>query len=181
MKLLVIDVQNAVYTPALFAYARFTEHLVLLMQTARRNGTEVIFVRHDDGAGQPLSAGSPGFEIAAPFAPLPGERIFDKTVNSPFRGTGLTEYLRSCGAESLMITGLQTEYCIDAAVKCGFEHGFNIIVPEYTNSTYDNPYFDKETAYKYFNEFMWGKRYAKIITMEDAIQLLQESKKGSRN
>ena len=46
-------------------------------------------------------------------------------------------------------------------------------LPSYTNSTYDNPYFDKETAYKYFNEFMWGTRYAKIITVEQAIQLLQ--------
>ncbi len=48
-----------------------------------------------------------------------------------------------------------------------------MLVPSYTNSTYDNPYFDKETAYKYYNEFMWGRRYAKIITVEQALQLLQ--------
>jgi hypothetical protein len=36
-----------------------------------------------------------------------------------------------------------------------------------------DPYFDKETAYKYYNEFMWGTRYAKIITVEKAIQLLK--------
>ena len=53
------------------------------------------------------------------------------------------------------------------------EKGFNLFVPEYTNSTYDNPYFDKETAYKYYNEFMWEGRYAKIITLEQAIELLQ--------
>ena len=54
-----------------------------------------------------------------------------------------------------------------------FEKRFNMLVPSYTNSTYDNPYFDKETAYKYYNEFMWGRRYAKIITVEQAIELLQ--------
>ena len=37
----------------------------------------------------------------------------------------------------------------------------------------DTQNFDKETAYKYYNEFMWGRRYAKIITLEQAIQLLQ--------
>ena len=172
MKLLVIDVQNAVYTPALFAYERFTENLALLMQTARRNGTEVIFVRHDDGAGQPLSAGNPGFEIAAPFAPLHGERMFDKTVNSPFRGTGLTEYLRSCGTDSLMITGLQTEYCIDAAVKCGFEHGFRIFVPAYANTTCDNAYLTGEQTYRYYNEMIWPRRYAKCIPSAEAAALL---------
>lgn len=47
-------------------------------------------------------------------------------------------------------------------------------LPSYTNSTYDNPYFDRETAYKYFNEFMWETRYAKVITVEQqAIRLLQ--------
>ena len=72
MKLLVIDVQNAVYTPALYAYDAFTENLVQLILTARKTGTEVIFVRHNDGAGSPLSPGNPGFEIAAPFAPIAG-------------------------------------------------------------------------------------------------------------
>ncbi len=62
---------------------------------------------------------------------------------------------------------------MDATIKSGFEKGFNMIVPSYTNSTYDNPYFDKETAYRYFNEFMWKDRYAKTITVEQAIQLLQ--------
>ena len=142
MKLLVIDVQNAVYTPALYAYDAFTENLSRLIESARRTGTEVIFIRHDDGAGEPLSPGHHGFEIAAPFAPLSGERIFDKQVNSPFRDSGLTEYLRSCGENTLMIAGLQTEYCVDAAVKCGFEHGFRIIVPAYANTTTGMPTAD---------------------------------------
>ena len=38
--------------------------------------------------------------------------------------------------------------------------------------------FDKETAYKYFNEFMWGRRYAKIITVEEAVQILQSENKN---
>ena len=54
------------------------------------------------------------------------------------------------------------------------QKGFNLYVPAYTNSTYDNPYFDKEAAYKYFNEFMWGRRYAKIITVEEAIRMMKK-------
>ena len=37
------------------------------------------------------------------------------------------------------------------------------IVPAYANSTYGNPYFDGETAYKYYNEFMWPVRYAQAF------------------
>ena len=87
--------------------------------------------------------------------------------------TGLTEYLYSKGEKDIITIGVSTDYCMDATIKSGFEKGFNILVPSYTNSTYDNPYFNKETAYKYYNEFMWGTRYAKIITVEQAIQLLQ--------
>ena len=69
---------------------------------------------------------------------------------------------------------------MDATVKSGFEKGFNIIIPEYTNSTYDNPYFDKEAAYHYFNDFMWNKRYAKVISFEQAVQLLQSKDNKKR-
>ena len=108
------------------------------------------------------------------FAPRDDERRFKKNVNSAFHPmTGLTEYLKSKGEKDIITIGVSTDYCMDATIKSGFEKGFNMLVPSYTNSTYDNPYFDKETAYKYYNEFMWGRRYAKIITVEQAIQLLQ--------
>ena len=172
MKLLVIDVQNAVYTPVLYAYDEFTENLTRLIQTARKTGTEVIFVRHDDGAGAPLSPGDPGFEIAAPFTPLPGERIFDKNVSSPFRSSGLTEYLRQSGEDTLMVTGLQTEYCVDATVKCGFEHGFRIIVPAYANTTTDNEYLTGAQSYHYYNALIWNRRYAACIPAADAAAMM---------
>ena len=35
--------------------------------------------------------------------------------------------------------------------------------------------FDKETAYRYFNEFMWPKRYAKAVSVEDAIEMMKNS------
>ena len=72
------------------------------------------------------------------------------------------------------MTGVCTDFCLDATIKSGFEHGFNIIVPAYANSTYDNPYFDKETAYKFYNEFMWPKRYAKTVTVEETIAMMRQ-------
>ena len=61
----------------------------------------------------------------------------------------------------------------DATVKSGFEKGFHIIIPAYANSTYDNPYFDGETAYKYYNEFMWPVRYAQAVTVDEAIAMME--------
>ena len=140
-----------------------------LINHARNNDVEVIYVRHDDGEGHELTKGTAGFEIYDGFSPMPGERIFDKTVNSAFNGTGLLEYLKQKEVTEIVIVGLQTDYCIDATIKAGFEHGFKMIVPANANSTFENPYMSAEQIYHYYNEFMWNKRYAQCVSVEEAI------------
>lgn len=63
----------------------------------------------------------------------------------------------------MVVVGLQTDYCIDATIKCGCEHVFKMLVPENANSTFDNAFMSAETSYKYYNEFIWKDRYAKCI------------------
>ena len=75
--------------------------------------------------------------------------------------------------KDIIVVGVSTDYCIDATVKSGFEQGFHIIIPAYANSTCDNPYFDRETAYKYYNEFMWPVRYAQAVSVEEAIEMMR--------
>ena len=177
MILLVVDTQKGCFNENLYSFETVRRNIKLLIMTARENDVEVIYVQHDDGPGTELDKSSDNYEIYEEFAPRNGERCFEKNVNSAFHPmTGLTEYLNAKGEKDIIAIGVSTDYCMDATIKSGFEKGFNMYVPAYTNSTYDNPYFDKETAYRYFNEFMWGKRYATIITVEEAIKLLQERK-----
>lgn len=174
MILLVVDTQKGCFNQALYAFETVKENIKKLIAAARENNVEVVYVQHDDGSGSDLEKGTDNYEVYEEFAPRNNEKCFEKNVNSAFHPmTGLTEYLQSRGEKDIITIGVSTDYCMDATIKSGFEKGFNLYVPAYTNSTYDNPYFDKETAYKYFNEFMWGTRYAKIITVEQAIQLLK--------
>ena len=145
-----------------------------LIAAAREHHVEVIFVRHDDGVGEELTKGTEGFEIYEEFSPLPGEKIFDKTVNSPFRETGLQTYLKEKGIKTVVAVGLQTDFCMDATIKCGFEHGFQMIVPENSNSTVDNPFMTAEQSDKFYNEFMWKNRYAESISVEEAMSRMKE-------
>ncbi|RKM59447.1 cysteine hydrolase [Butyrivibrio sp. CB08] len=175
MILLVVDTQRGCFKDDLYAHDKVVENIKALIKTARDNSIEVAYVQHDDGPGEELCKGSAAYEVVDEFAPLEGERRFEKTVNSAFHDmTGLTDYLRSKNERDIIVTGVCTDYCLDATIKSGFEHGFNIIVPAYANSTYDNPYFDKETAYKFYNEFMWPKRYAKTVTVEETIAMMRQ-------
>lgn len=176
MVLLVIDSQREITNEKLYKFNEFVSTVKMLIKAARENGVEVIFVRHDDGAETPMTKGLEGFEIYGGFAPEQGEKIFDKQVNSPFKDTGLAEYLSEKGETEIIITGLQTDYCIDAAVKCGFEHGYKIIVPQYANSTFDNRFMSAEKSYEYYNDFIWNCRYAECISAKETVLKMQKQR-----
>lgn len=171
MVLLVVDTQRLITNKGLCEFELFKENVKRLIYAAREGGREVIYVRHED---EEMARGTEGFEIYDEFAPVKDERIFDKRANSAFKDTGLSEYLREKGETEIMVVGLQTDYCIDATVKCGFEHGFKIIVPEYANSTFDNEFMTAEKTYRYYNDFMWNGRYAKCVCMKEAQEMLKQ-------
>lgn len=173
MVLLVVDAQNLITNKELYNFDMFVSNVKKLIKAARENHIEVVYVRHDDGTDRELTKGTDGFEIYAEFEPDKDEKIFDKTVNSPFRDTGLLEYLMEKQIRQIVVVGLQTDYCIDATVKCGFEHGFDVIVPEGTNSTFDNQYMSAGETYDYYNKFMWKGRYANCISVEETLELMK--------
>jgi hypothetical protein len=58
-------------------------------------------------------------------------------------------------------------------VKSAFERGFEVIIPEGTNSTFDNDYMTGETAVRYYNEDVW-EGLADAVTFEEALAMLEE-------
>ena len=175
MILLVVDVQTGIMDERLYEFEKVKRNIGSLIQEARKNQIEVIYVRHDDGPGSGFSKGDKDFEIYSDFAPNKEEKIFDKSVNSAFhKMTGLVNYLAEKKESNVMIVGLQTDYCMDATIKSGFEHSYKMIVPEFTNSTMDNPYFSKETGYQFYNQLMWPGRYAETVSMEKAMEMMKK-------
>lgn len=88
--------------------------------------------------------------------------------------SGLLEYLTAKEEKDVMICGIMTDFCINAMVEAGFEHGLHMIVPAYANSTQDNEYMTREQAYHYYNEFLWPERYADCVPMDRALELLKK-------
>ena len=73
----------------------------------------------------------------------------------------------------MMIVGLQTNYCVDATVKSAFERGFDVIIPEGTNSTFDNNYMSAETTVRYYNEDVW-EEIVDSVALDKALAMLSE-------
>ena len=171
MILLVVDMQNALIDDKLYAFDTFMERTTRLIDAARKNNVEVIYVQHDAGEGSGFSVGDEAFEIAEEVAPREGEKVFVKTINSCFGNQDFKAYMEAQEDKRLMIIGLQTNYCIDATVKSAFERGFEVIIPEGTNSTFDNDYMTGETTVRYYNEDVW-EEIVESVTMEEAIEMM---------
>jgi len=129
VKLIVIDIQKGITDERLYDYAGFLKNVTSIIDAARKNSVEVIYVQHDDGPETGFSIGDIDFEIADQVAPEAGEKIFVKEINSCFGNKELTTYLDKQKDKVLMIVGLQTNFCIDASVKSAFERGYRVIIP----------------------------------------------------
>ena len=174
MILLVIDVQKGLTEDEeLYNADSFMERIVKLIAAARKSNTEVVYFQHDDGPGSGFSVGDSDFEIDDRVAPQKGEKVFIKTINSCFGNREFTNYMNSLDDKRIMIVGLQTNWCIDATVKSAFERGFEVIIPEGTNSTFDNDYRTGEITYRYYNEEIWPDVFADCISFDDAVEMLK--------
>ena len=167
MVLLVIDVQKGITDDRLYNFKGFINNLKLLTGKAREQGVEVIYVQHDDGPGTGFSIGDADFEIYDEVAPFSGEKIFYKTVNSSFSNKDLCKYLEDKKEDTVVISGLMTNFCIDATVKSAFDRGYKVIIPKGCNTTSSNDYMDAETTYRYYNEMMWPERFAECIEISE--------------
>ena len=176
MKLIVIDMQKALMDDELYNRDGLLKNIASIIAAARANGVEVIYAQHDAGPGTGFSVGDEAFEIADEVAPQAGEKVFVKTINSCFGNKDFTAYLEAAKDDTLIIVGLQTNFCIDATVKSAFERGYDVIVPEGAHSTFDNPYMTGETTCAYYFNEVWPGLFADCVSMDEAYELLQKQK-----
>jgi nicotinamidase-related amidase len=132
--LLVIDVQKDVVANALNTH-EVVSKINSLVSSARISGVPVIWVQHSDDY---LEKGSIGWEIVDELKPLPSEVRIYKTEASSFVETDLKAQLDSLGTKTLIITGAQTNYCVDATSNAGVELGYQVTLVSDAHTTEDS-------------------------------------------
>lgn len=146
--LIIIDVQQAIDHPQ---WARWgprnhpqAEDRIAQLLTAWRTSQRPIFhVRHM--SHEPHSAyrpRQPGNEFKLQVAPLPRERIIEKSTNSAFIGTTLEAELRDQVIDTLIITGVITNNSVEATARMAGNLGFTTIVVADATATFARPDFN---------------------------------------
>jgi len=123
--LLVIDVQEGL-TPGSYRESEVLSAINVVIAEVRRSGGDVIFVQHCHSSYAPLMKGHSGWQIHHNLDREPLDRCIEKQASDAFYQTDLDMYLRERKIDRLLVTGLQTEYCVDTTCRSALSHGFDV-------------------------------------------------------
>ena len=109
-----------------------------LLGEAREKGVPIVYVTdahiEDDREFQlwPRHAvdGTPGAEIVEELQPQPGDYHLKKRRYSAFYATGLDALLRELGVDTVILTGLVTNICVQHTAADAFFRGYRVVVVE---------------------------------------------------
>ncbi len=138
--LVVIDVQKVMFaSPKWVAHdgEAVVDRIAALIAKARAAKVPVFYVQHhalDEALMQP---GAPGFPFVDKLTPAPGEDVTVKQRSSAFHDTDFDAKLKRAGIDHLVITGMQSEYCVTSAIRGAYERGYTLTLVSDGHSTFD--------------------------------------------
>jgi nicotinamidase-related amidase len=127
-----------------------------LVEQARRSGTPVIYVQHDGPKGDSLEAGTPTWHIHPAIAPREGEAIVRKRTSDSFHATRLQEVLAERGIKHLIVTGGQTNWCVNATVCRAIYVGYDVTLVSDAHTTSDCETLTAPQVIAFYNELLDG-------------------------
>lgn len=131
--LLIIDIQNFYFEDGLVPLTGSVEaagQARKVLDAFRAKKLPVIHVRHVP-AKVAIVDGEPAdrqYRIRPEVAPAAGETIISKRFANSFRETELLDHLRRNGITRLVIVGMQTHMCVEAASRAATDLGFTVTV-----------------------------------------------------
>jgi len=133
----------------------------LLLQDFRSRGELVVHVRHEF---------EPGGSIHDFVSPVEGETVFSKKDVNAFLNTGLKDYLDENNVSQLVICGMQTHMCVEAAVRAAHDYGYEVVLVRDACATralqYDDKIVTAENVHLSTLKTLSGN-YCRIVTTDE--------------
>ena len=158
--LLIIDIQDF-YFPggksALVEPEKAAANAALLLDNFRKEKLIVIHVRH---------ISEPGGKINDLVKPLPEEKVVSKNAVNCFVGTDLLDFLKTNKIDTLVICGMQTHMCVEAATRAASDYGFKCILIHDACATKDLKFGEKTIKAEdvHYSTLSTLKNYAEVIS-----------------
>jgi len=110
-----------------------------LLKRARAAQVPVIHIQHQGRPGGAFGPDTPGFAIAAPAAPAPGEAVVHKSLPNAFASTDLASRLAALKRPNVLLVGFMTHMCVEATARAAIDLGLKATVIASATATRDLP------------------------------------------
>lgn len=165
--LIIIDIQNFYYpggASELYQPEIAGKNAQIVLNHFRENKELVVHIRHNF---------EPGGEIHIDVAPIEGEKVISKDHVNSFKDTDLLEYLQANEITELVLVGMQTHMCLEAATRAGSDYNFKCTVIEDACTTKDLKFGDKVVKAEdvHYSTLSTLKSYAKVTNIKDFFHL----------
>lgn len=132
-----------------------------ILKKFREKGMLVVHIRHNAKSGA---------EIHKHVMPIKKEKVISKDNVNSFKDTDLLKYLRAHKVKQLIICGMMTHMCVEAATRAAHDFGFDCILIRDACATRDLKYGDKiiKAADVHVSTLIsLDSYYAKVMNTED--------------
>lgn len=166
--LVIIDVQEGFFGDPnypVYNENKLISNINLLIDNFREKGKQIIFVRHID---EDLVKGTVPWEVFSRVHSKPEDIYIDKTTPDSFYKTDLLNVLKANNIDSIVVVGLQTDYCIDTTCRSAFGKNISTILVSDAHSTYSNSFMNADKIIEYHNKII-GRWFAKLKSAAEII------------
>lgn len=168
--LLIIDVQVSMFSSinntSVHDSDKVLDNICLLIGKARNSGLHVIFIQHTNNEDEEYAEGKRTWQLHPRLQPLDTEKVIQKSIRDSFYNTTLLDELNKYNIKKLVITGMQTEYCMNSTILRAMELGYECIVAEDAHSTFNRSDISAEQIIKQHNKD-WNDRNINLIPAQE--------------
>ncbi|WP_241685261.1 isochorismatase family protein [Companilactobacillus metriopterae] len=154
--LLVLDMQNGLSSS--YDFETVLEKINKKIDTYRDNNDLIVFMKHVDDF---LKFDTFEGELVKNLNRLEDDRVILKNHSNSFYETGLDSFLKHQKITDIEVCGLQTEYCVDTAIRTGHYLGYNMSIQSGYHTTFGNDLLEAKKVIEH-HELIWGNMFASV-------------------
>jgi nicotinamidase-related amidase len=172
--LLVIDMQLGVFMRkhhdgmAIYQEETLLSNIKALIQKAKSADAPVIYIQHMYTDFPLMEKGQPMWNVHPDIQPEQNDIVIEKYHADAFYKSALDDTLKRLAISKLIITGLQTAYCVDTTCRRAYSLGYKTVLVSDGHSSLDSEVLTAEQIIAHHNMVL-GSQFAEVLPTDKII------------